>query len=110
MKRLTKFEDGFYQHTFTGKEIQFTVYELCKKLGKLEDLMEKYEIESVEELEKDLERLEALEKAIEILKETLHLSIDFYDDDYDYEFIIKVAGLFKRISSEEYELLEGVLE
>ena len=66
MNRLTKFEDGFYQHTFTGKEIQFTIYELCKKLGQIEDLMEKYEIESVEELETIIMLSFALQGAFDI--------------------------------------------
>lgn len=51
MKRLTKYENEFYQVTHTGEDVQFVVYDLCQKLGQFEDLMEKYEIESVEELE-----------------------------------------------------------
>ena len=66
MERLTKFKDGFYQHTFTGEEIQFTIYELCKKLGQLEDLMEKYDIESVDELETTLMLSFALQGAFDI--------------------------------------------
>ena len=38
MSRLTKKENGTYTFTHTDEERQFVVYDLCNKLGKLEDL------------------------------------------------------------------------
>lgn len=38
MNRLTKKENNIYTFTHTNEDKQFVVYDLCKKLGNLEDL------------------------------------------------------------------------
>ena len=101
-------------------------YELIKKdldrLEKINEVWHKNEpMESVDingnhlqELYDFIHRLceenEKLKKAIEILKEALQLKVGFYDNDFDYKFVVKVADLFECISSEQYELLKEVLE
>ena len=58
MDRLTRLENGIYN---PNKEFLF-ISEVMKKLGKLEDLMEKYEIEDLTDLE---------------------IALDYYDHRFD---------------------------
>lgn len=87
----------------------------------------KQDLDRLEELEKEYERLDRdhhsiyldccdletenqkLKKAIDVLKDSLHLKVDFYEYDYYYKFVVAVADLYEHISSEEFELLKDVL-
>ena len=60
---------------------------------------ENHTIKCKETIEKDLERLEKLEKAIEILKKTFGLHYILEYDNYNYS-----------MAKEEYELLKEVLQ
>ena len=60
---------------------------------------ENHTIKCKEIIEKDLERLEKLEKAIEILKKTFGLHYILEYDNYNYS-----------MAKEEYELLKEVLQ
>ena len=53
MSRLTKKDSSMktYMHIYSDENKQFVVYDLCQKLGKIEDLMEKYDINDLVELE-----------------------------------------------------------
>jgi hypothetical protein len=50
MSRLTKKENNIYTFTHTNENRQFVVYDLCNKLGKLEDILEEYGIEDLTDL------------------------------------------------------------
>lgn len=80
-----------------------------QELKELVDSLNKEQILGVERIFNLEMENEKSKKAIEILKDSLHLRIDFYDYDYDYKFVVTVGGLFEHISSEEYELLKEVL-
>ena len=60
---------------------------------------ENHTIKCKETIEKDLERLEKLEKAIEILKKTFGLHYILEYDNYNYS-----------MAKEEYELLKEVIQ
>lgn len=63
-----------------GKYIAINT-ELSNKLGKIEDLMEKYEIESVEDLEKILADYDDMAKAI--VEMGLGVKVDFKEHEKD---------------------------
>lgn len=99
MSRLTKKFNGEYYHK-EAKTIMFnneTDYNVIQKLGKLEDILEKYNIDSVEELDKLLQTL----KNYIVKSQTYNcengtysaeqLSIDIDEDDgEDFKIVKKI--------------------
>lgn len=100
LERLEQLEKENQELKDKLKEPKYKVFMGCRGGGR-------QFAQHVEIIKKEKQKLK---KAIEIIKDSLHLKVDFYDYDYDYKFIIKVGGLFEHISSEEYELLKEVLE
>ena len=74
-KRLTKFNKTGWvlkldepQNEFEARQQLMSKFKLaCEKLGKIEDILEKYGIESVEELEKKLADSDTWKRACEFL-------------------------------------------
>lgn len=62
MSRLTKKENGIYTFTHADEDRQFVVYDLCKKLGQIEDILEEYGIEDLTDLK---------------------IALDYYNNRYD---------------------------
>ena len=52
MSRLTKKDSSMktYMHIYSDENKQFVVYDLCQKLGLIEDILEEYGIEDLIEL------------------------------------------------------------
>lgn len=85
-----------------------TFYELCEECDCNEDMYQKHNLTSPHHIiRKKLERLEKLEKVVEILKDKFHL--DIIEDGYfgcidlDYNSINP-----DNLSKEEYELVKEV--
>lgn len=58
----------------------------------------------IKEIEKDLDRLENLEKAIDILKDNLHLYKGLFN-----ELSVNGGREYRELTDQEYELLKEVL-
>ena len=64
---------------------------------------------AIEKIEKDLDRLEKLEKTIELLKDRVKM-LETYHEPKTHYYYLYISGRIVLLSSEEYELLKEVLE
>jgi hypothetical protein len=102
MSRLTKKENDIYTFTHTNENRQFVVYDLCNKLGKLEDLEDDFgcQIEVF---------VEAIKDGIIVEKYRFDVEPDYdWDDTYVHSNIIasKNLGLFIDYTKSWFLLLE----
>ena len=92
----------------TSKEALKDIFDILVNFERLSDIHDKQEVkkQKFEIIEKDLERLEKLEKIIETLKKSFLLSVGelrgiYYVLAYDNNYVM---------TKEEYDLLKEVLE
>ena len=92
----------------TSKEALKDTFDILVNFERLSDIHDKQEVkkQKFEIIEKDLERLEKLEKVIETLKKSFLLSVGelrgiYYVLAYDNNYVM---------TKEEYDLLKEVLE
>ena len=92
----------------TSKEALKDILDILMNFERLSDIHDKQEVkkQKFEIIEKDLERLEKLEKVIETLKKSFLLSVRelrgiYFTLAYDNNYVI---------TKEEYDLLKEVLE
>ena len=92
----------------TSKEALKDIFDILVNFERLSDIHDKQEVkkQKFEIIEKDLERLEKLEKIIETLKKSFLLSVRelhgiYYVLAYDNNYVM---------TKEEYDLLREVLE
>ena len=100
-KRLTKFNKTGWvlkldepQNEFEARQQLMSKFKLaCEKLGKIEDILEKYGIESVEELEKKLADSDTWKRACE-------LACEREDDCYVYDNIHRAYEFYQQAKKE----------
>lgn len=81
-----------YNHTIDSNLVYVIIVKLCNKLGQLEDLMERYNIKSVDELNNKLKALEIIKKHYHYDK-TLGLLLKvFYETKEDYDLLKEVIN------------------
>ena len=92
----------------TSKEALKDIFDILVNFERLSDIHDKQEVkkQKFEIIEKDLERLEKLEKVIETLKKSFLLSVGelrgiYFTLAYDNNYVM---------TKEEYDLLKEVLE
>ena len=92
----------------TSKEALKDILDILMNFERLSDIHDKQEVkkQKFEVIEKDLERLEKLEKVIETLKKSFLLSVGelrgiYFTLAYDNNYVM---------TKEEYDLLKEVLE
>ena len=91
-ERLTK--EYYYTWDENGTKKLSYIQKLQNKLGKLEDIMEKYSIESVEELDKKIADSDTWQKACELACENMKLPVDILIGNKEFNECHSIVDYF----------------